>query len=336
MKKIILLVIIVIIALLVTGLVWWQYSGNDTNTNSNPNSNTNASPDQPENDWTTYENARYSFSVDYPAGWEMGEAPTNNDGREFISPDKTMSCRAYGFFNALTDEEGNPQALDEFIEWMKSNEEGEVIETKSTLLDGVAAQNLVTRSLDGKVTDAVYALGIESGRGLYCIFESEQAQQDFKDSFNKMVTSFNIDVSLDGEDTSTLPLCLRLTDNIDVPLKGFETFEDENYTEVTLTSRDAWDQDLLPSQVTELEGQGYTCYPMPSEYSDTTDDLGVLAQPEVTKVLWSCELPYEDYYYIESTDSDDKVDLENQGYTCQKDSCVSDDNQVTFVWLCTK
>ena len=326
MKKITPLIIIIVIALLAAGLIWWQYSGDSTNTNEN----------KPKSEWTTYENARYSFSVDYPADWQLGEAPTNNDGREFTSPDKSMSCRAYGFNNALTDEEGNSQTLDEYIEWLKSNEEGEVIETKSALLDGYAAQRLVTRSSNEKVTDAIYVLGLESGHGLYCIFANQQAQQDFKDDFNKMAASYKINAPINGEDTSRLPLCLRLIDGIDIPLKGFETFEDENYTEVTLTSRESWDQERLPSLVTELESQGYTCYPMPGGYSDTTDDLGVLAQPEVTSVLWSCELEYEDYYYVESTAGDDKIDLENQGYTCQKDSCATVDGQVTFVWLCTR
>ena len=52
-------------------------------------------------DWQVYENSRYGFQVSYPAGWTLGEAPTNNDGRELISPDGDATCHAYGFYNSL-------------------------------------------------------------------------------------------------------------------------------------------------------------------------------------------------------------------------------------------
>ncbi|MFC4736863.1 hypothetical protein ACFO4L_09730 [Bacillus daqingensis] len=35
---------------------------------------------EPEINWTTYTNDRFGFSVSYPAEWNPGEAPTNNDG----------------------------------------------------------------------------------------------------------------------------------------------------------------------------------------------------------------------------------------------------------------
>lgn len=37
--------------------------------------------------WTRYGNARYGYHIDIPPGFTQGEAPANNDGRSFTSPD---------------------------------------------------------------------------------------------------------------------------------------------------------------------------------------------------------------------------------------------------------
>lgn len=191
MKKKIQVLIIFVVVLAAFGLIWWQYSSTNTNT-SQTNQNKSAE------EWATYENARYSFSVDYPANWQLGDAPTNNDGREFISADGKISCQAFGFQNALSGTGGSPQTLDEYIEWLVSIEKGKVIKKEQTTMAGYSAQNLITQSSDEKITNAIYVLGKETGRGLSCVFENQDSQNDFRADFKKMQDSFKIKMSLDG------------------------------------------------------------------------------------------------------------------------------------------
>jgi uncharacterized membrane protein YukC len=68
-------------------------------------------------------------------------------------------------------------------------------------------------------------------------------------------------------------------------LQDVYVFEDTSYTEVTITSREHWDQERLPQQVIDLENEGYVCYPLPLEFD--FDDSG--AVPAVTVVEWTCE-----------------------------------------------
>ncbi len=59
-------------------------------------------------------------------------------------------------------------------------------------------------------------------------------------------------------------------------------FTSSQYTEVTVLSRENWDETKLPEEVIKLENEGYTCYPMPLEFNaDYT---------EVTLVEWTCEM----------------------------------------------
>ncbi|WP_444684972.1 hypothetical protein [Alkalicoccus luteus] len=50
---------------------------------------------EPEINWTTYTNDRFGFSVSYPAEWNPGEAPTNDDGLTLYEQDgNTVSVYA--------------------------------------------------------------------------------------------------------------------------------------------------------------------------------------------------------------------------------------------------
>ncbi len=52
--------------------------------------------------FVTYNNDRFHFSVQYPSDLlKMQAPPENNDGRTFLSKDKTVEMRAWGQFNAL-------------------------------------------------------------------------------------------------------------------------------------------------------------------------------------------------------------------------------------------
>ncbi|MBY6243720.1 hypothetical protein K3F48_21440 [Methylosinus sp. Sm6] len=48
--------------------------------------------------WRSYRNARFGTTADVPKDWTMGEAPENEDGRVFTSPDKQSRVIVYGGF----------------------------------------------------------------------------------------------------------------------------------------------------------------------------------------------------------------------------------------------
>lgn len=75
-----------------------------------------------------------------------------------------------------------------------------------------------------------------------------------------------------------------------IPLKDLQVFEDTNYTEVTIVSRNAWDKKRLPAKVLELENSGYTCTPLPLEFEESGETPGMYVQRAVRKVEWTCEL----------------------------------------------
>ncbi|MBU2025513.1 MAG: hypothetical protein ABIC19_01130 [Patescibacteria group bacterium] len=146
--------------------------------------------------WPGYKNSRYEFELQYPPRWELGEAPANNDGREIISPDKTIYCHAYGFNNSLTNKQGQPQSLDEFIQWLTEQPGLKVIQQENTQLAGYEAREIIFAQ-EGKVTQAVYILGQISGRGLSCAYDDLKQWEMYRQSFEKMKTSFKVSASLD-------------------------------------------------------------------------------------------------------------------------------------------
>lgn len=291
---------------------------------------------QKEEEWPSYQNARYNFSLQYPVGWQLGEPETNNAGREFTSQDGEIYCYAYGFQNALITKDGDPQTLEEFIDWTKGLPGFELVSQKETNLGGYPAVELVTRA-DGKITQAVYVLGKETGRGLFCVFKSLEAKDQFQKSFDKIRKSFKIHSSLDGEEVITGgDGCEDLLGGLLTPLKDLQSFEDEIYTEVTITSRDAWDKEKLPKKVLELEEKGYVCSPEVLEFEETSQVPGMRIEPAVKIVGWNCELEYKEWRYLESTALEEKDTLEKQGYTCEKRNCLGEEEGENFVWFCYK
>jgi len=287
--------------------------------------------------WKVYENSRYSFRVKYPADWKLGEPPFNNDGREFVSPDGKINCRAYGFFNALQGASGESQTLDEHISWLEEmgleilNDEGQV-----SLGDWPARRFVGIQ--EGKIQEMVMALGKESGRVLVCYFDSKEERDKFKPAFDKMMESFKINTSLDSEGRveTGQENCSNYLNNLLAPVSDLVTFEDTTYTEVTITDRKSWDKSRLPARVIELEKTGYFCSPGPVEFGEGGETSGVNAQREVTKVEWNCEASYEDFSYFAGKLENEKNSLEAKGYTCQKKDCLDEAGLLGFVWFCFK
>jgi hypothetical protein len=281
-------------------------------------------------DWAIYENDRYGFSVDYPLGWTLGEPPANNDGREFVSPDKKITCRGYGFANALTNDQGEPQSLDKFADWMLSKENITRAGKEETSLDFKEAVELVWETEDGHVTQAVYILDEEQGYGLSCFFQSEKDRKAFGPRFRIMVSGFNI---FGNQDTNQVE-CSNFLNGVIVPMTDKQDFIDTEYVEVTMTSREAWDKEKLPAEVTEFESKGYKCYPMPHEIEEAKPVSGMNVQPAVESVMWQCEKEPNRYYFLNKTNLTDKAKHEANGLVCKEESCLTETNEDSFVWLC--
>lgn len=54
--------------------------------------------------WLTYVNDRFGSSADVPADYKAGEAPVNDDGRSFTSPDGEAKILIWGAFATLNEE----------------------------------------------------------------------------------------------------------------------------------------------------------------------------------------------------------------------------------------
>ncbi|MFH2063190.1 MAG: hypothetical protein ABIJ46_03505, partial [bacterium] len=289
--------------------------------------------------WQTYENARYSFSVSFPSGWRLGDAETNGAGRTLTDPKTGVECYAYGFANALQGESGEPQTLDEFVDWMVGNVgqiDGEygmkVVERYAVDLDGRRAERLVTEDDQG-YRESVYALGRQTGIGLFCSYSSLEERDRYSSTFSAMMDRISLGSSLDGEsaDYGTED-CANLLAGAVEPLRDWQAISDSGYLEAATTSRDDWDRGRLPERVSVLEAQGYLCYPSPLkfDYGDGT------AQPEVTELDWRCELSYSSWRYVSVDNAAEKDDLTAQGYDCMAERCLSSGEFDISVWLCAK
>ena len=287
--------------------------------------------------WEQYSNSRYGFTVDYPSSWKLGEAPDNNDGREFISPDGSVSCRAYGFQNALVNSDGEPQTLYEFIAWLTDYPGIVVIDRSDRKFAGRPSTHIVFEQ-NGVISSAVYTLKPDVGYGFVCSYQSKESQKKHTGDFQHMTGSFRLVSSLKENVGNTVISCGDYIGGVITPLQDQQVFLDETYTEVTITSREAWDRSRLPSRVIDLENIDYTCYPMPFEMIYPDEKMQKInAQPEVQSVEWTCELEHTNYKFVKDGDAaSQKTKLESNGYSCAEQSCFGDDNKDSFVWLCTR
>lgn len=56
------------------------------------------SPAFAEEGWKHFENARFGFSIDVPAGFIESDPPANSDGATFTSPDASAELRVWGAY----------------------------------------------------------------------------------------------------------------------------------------------------------------------------------------------------------------------------------------------
>lgn len=90
--------------------------------------------------WRTYANDRFGATADFPAGWRMGPAPENDDGRVFTSPDGRATITISGSLASL------PRA--EMIDLMTKPDAGETVDYKKVEKDRVV--------VSGRKGDQIY------------------------------------------------------------------------------------------------------------------------------------------------------------------------------------
>jgi len=285
--------------------------------------------------WMKYKNGRYGFTVEYRPGWTLGAQETNNAGREIQSPDGDILCYVYGFENALITEDGDPQTLEEFVEWISG--ESNVVEKTSAVMAGKEGTRIVTEEDSGQIRNSIYILlDDDTGRGLWCAYEDTEAMDAHAEDFKRMQESMDLsdsdDISFDNMHTA----CATYLNNSIEPLKDLKNFIDDKYTGVTLTERASWDKDLLPKDVVDLEEMGYTCYPMPYEMEPQKNVPGMHIAPEVTSVEWTCELAYDEFEYLDKDADDRRATLASQGFSCEKKYCQDDVGNDSYVWFCAR
>lgn len=288
----------------------------------------------------TYENSRYNFSLKYPRDWILGEQETNNAGREIYSPDETAICYAYGFANALMNDQGNPQSLEEFIDWLFNKDSDSnisaILHRQADSLSGKPAISLLIE-LESGYKEAIYILNKENGIGFYCIYPDMESMNKYTGDYSHMVDSFEIKSDLDSETTKIgTEDCANLLNGTITPFKDLQSIVDSNYTEVTIISREFWNRKRLPKKVIDLEDAGYRCYPMPLEFDSNTPDDSVYSEPAVKTVEWQCELEFNDWKYFNKNDSSEIQTAEKSGYNCTEEKCFTNNTKQSSVWLCAK
>jgi len=158
----------------------------------------------------------------------------------------------------------------------------------------------------------------------------------YKQTNPQLIDKLSLEIGMQEETVSYgFDQCRNLLNGAISPFKDYKVFEDTNYTEVTITSREYWDQKRLPRRVIELQEKGYRCSAHPAEFDYPQQEGDMLVQPAVTKVQWECVIPYQDYQYVSFKEADTKASLEAKGYVCKKTGCRDHDKD-TFVWLCTQ
>jgi len=156
------------------------------------------------------------------------------------------------------------EALDEFVVWLTDDPTVNVLEQEALKFAAKPGIQMVTgQGESGQI--ATYTLGEGTGYGLVCYLQDPEQLDGFRKTYNKMVRSFTLTVA-DEEVTTGTDSCSNLLSGVTTPIKDQQMFTDDTYTEATKTARDAWNKQKLPAKVTQLEGEGYTCLPMPAEF----------------------------------------------------------------------
>lgn len=213
--------------------------------------------------WPQYENVRFGFRWYYPKGWLLEKEEL---GAIAHMPGSNVWCRAYGFPNVLLGSDGGYQTLDEFVEFLMSDENYKELETEKVELDSEEAVQIIWE-YNGNIVWGVYNLNRGFGRGIQCSYPDKNAYNANASFQATMKRKFEL-----TEAEEAIPKERKSSDI---------TFLDTEYTEVTTIARDNWDENRLPDDFFKYEDMGYTCLPMPLTFDEESST--------VTSVEWICE-----------------------------------------------
>ena len=270
--------------------------------------------------WPSYENEQFGFMWHYPKGWELSE---ESSGATVKLAEVGTVCRAYGFENSLIGKSGNPQTLNEFVEWLLNDGDVEIYSQKQTSFAGFDAQEIVWESKKG-VYHAIYIISDSNGIGLQCSYRDTSSQKANLQFFNLMKKRFEIDKDYSK---SSQELCGDLLGGTIVPVRDRVTFIDGDYTEVTTIPRKNWNRDKLLQEVVQKENLGYVCQPIPLTFDK---DLSI------TSVEWTCESNYKNYEYFEKSNQVKLNSLKSNGHDCEEKVCVRSGGENSSLWFCYK
>jgi len=130
--------------------------------------------------WKSYTNARFGFSVQYPADWRPGEALPDGSGIVLTPPVQKCQVGLTGFLNLVEGKsQDGRQTLDEFAaahrrimgeHYSKKNISLRWQEDLSVTLGGLPARQLSFSYLDETKTEIIelhiFSLGRNEGRGI--------------------------------------------------------------------------------------------------------------------------------------------------------------------------
>lgn len=127
-------------------------------------------------DWTTYDNSRFGFSVQVPAtGWEAQPDPDNGDGRTWYSTDRRSVIKAWGS-NVLSDfktESAERVAAEKDKGWNITADMG----WNMDLAEGLEGWHVLSASVDGRM---IQQKAIVTCQGTISIFvRLENFESDF-------------------------------------------------------------------------------------------------------------------------------------------------------------
>jgi hypothetical protein len=72
-------------------------------------------------EWRTYVNDRFGATADIPADYKEGEAPANDDGRRFTSPEGDATIAVWGSLAASLEDESFAQYAERLVSYDKQD-----------------------------------------------------------------------------------------------------------------------------------------------------------------------------------------------------------------------
>jgi len=192
-KTILIVVAVVLGILLIGGIIfgagcWWLYKVAEKTSEAT----TTPTSTSTEN-WKTYQNSRYGFSIKYPQTFASQES-INGDGVTLTSSSPAITIVATGVFNSPN------ESLDDFMTATKRNlmqEQSNAKETSSrdATLGGIPAKESVWQFVNSNGNSMVVDLVSALKKGNFYILQMVIAESDYSEyqqMFGQVLSSFSL------------------------------------------------------------------------------------------------------------------------------------------------